>query len=63
MNYLALFFAIISALIALTYTIQLIRTALGKAYFLSAFARYVHFVLPPAAGVMAVMFFRIAVGA
>lgn len=63
MNYLALFFAIISALIAIFYTVQVIRVAVGAAYFLSSFARYVNFVMPPMAGVLAVMFFRAAVGA
>ena len=63
MNYLALFFAIISALIALAYTIQVIRVAAGVGYFRTGWARFVNFVMPPVAGVFAVMFFRMAVGA
>lgn len=63
MNYLALFFAIISALIAIGYAIQFIRVAAGKAHFNSRFAWYVNFVTPAIGGVFAVMFFRMAVGA
>jgi hypothetical protein len=61
MNYFLLALAIAVAFIALLYTANIIRVALGQVRWASNVAAFVHIIIAPAAGVTAWWLFQIAV--
>ncbi|CAH0233234.1 hypothetical protein SRABI26_02702 [Arthrobacter sp. Bi26] len=61
MNYFLLALAIAAALVALLFTANILRVALGRATFDSGFAAFSHVIMAPAAGVTALWLFQTAV--